>query len=623
MQLIDATIENYMSLKRVDISFTGLTILVGKNGSGKTSLLEALHRFFTDFSATGGGIPSGVTDYFWFDRDTLRPISLSVNLQLSQDEYNALLPPPLNAILENLRQRYGDMSYRVSACRELVNPQLGWRSTFLRLADVAFIKDDRLVDPTEVSAALAPKSAERVVLYFFTPQKYTGDRLLVDEQKKVAYHSSPNIDMLAGAGVVRTSSEAEGENFREWCNKSAIKLVERPPEPNEMALPSQPVTVEVLNALVASLAASIKGKFRLIPALRDNKTSLGVRTPVLDQQTLDSIRALSLSITRSDELKWDKFRHWVEDFLGKDTEPNPGGLLVRDSDLRVPIHFIGGGEQEVFGLMWGLLDPGLVLAIEEPENHFHAEYLRKLFKFFKEFSSKETQVIISTHSPLLVDRKEVSNNWVLSRRNKETSIKRLAGREDLRLVLAELGVVPSDIYLKDFVLFVEGGTEREAVLPVLGERLGVSLEETAIISLGGKDQLKNYLRIWLNLIEYAPVPYIIFLDKDSEQLAYELVREVGIEIRKFLILSEGSIEDCYPKKLVVSAVKELYGVSLKEEDLGRPLANYIKGRLEKEGKIEKGWKKRIGEYVASRMVADEIPKDIRDLFDAAVRKGQT
>jgi len=87
MKLGKVTINHYMCLKDVTLSFGDLTILVGKNGSGKTSILEALYRFFTDFSIIGGGVPSGLIDYYWFNRDTGEPIRISVELELTEDEF--------------------------------------------------------------------------------------------------------------------------------------------------------------------------------------------------------------------------------------------------------------------------------------------------------------------------------------------------------------------------------------------------------------------------------------------------------------------------------------------------------------------------------------------------------
>ncbi|MBO3842196.1 MAG: AAA family ATPase [Candidatus Brockarchaeota archaeon] len=42
MKLREVTINNYLSLKEVTLRFSDLTVLIGKNGSGKTSIMEAL-----------------------------------------------------------------------------------------------------------------------------------------------------------------------------------------------------------------------------------------------------------------------------------------------------------------------------------------------------------------------------------------------------------------------------------------------------------------------------------------------------------------------------------------------------------------------------------------------------
>ena len=483
------------------------------------------------------------------------------------------------------------------------------------------MKDDKPIGLDEFSKILIPEEATQdFVLYFFTPQEMAGDRLLVDKSKKVAYYSNPRIDSLVNIGVIKKSKEAIGQNYREWCNQQGVKLIERPPAQEEVPFLMQPITADLLNNLLANIANNIKGKFKFIPAARDEKFTAGVRNSIVDSSLLLSQRALSLSMAREDELKWSTFRNWVERFLGRRIDPNPTELLVIENGLRLPVRFLGGGEQGVFALMWQLLDKDFVYGIEEPENHFHPEYLRRLFSFFKEIS-KERQIILSTHSPLLVDKINVENNWIVKREKRETEVQRLKEREDLKFVLAELGLVPSDIYLKDFIFFVEGGTEKEAVIPIFGERLNFKdfIERIAIISIGGEGQLKNYLRIWVELLNIFPIEYLVILDKHSERLIPSLIRELKIDVEKFLILEKGSLEDYYPLEIVVKALKELFGIEVKEEDIdpSKPKDKEIKRILEKHNKIRSRWKMDIGEYVASQLPKEDIPKEIKVTFERA------
>jgi len=619
MQIKRAEIKNYMCHKKIDLNFSNFTVLVGKNGAGKTSIIEALHRFFTDFAATGGGVSGGITDYLWYDRDIRHAISIQVDLTFNSDEYDKLLPSTSAEVLKSLKAQFPSDFYEVSAIRQIATPSTSWKTSHLRFGKITLVRDDKVVDLPEFSKALSSTiHGERFGLFFFTPQKIAGDRLVVDKEKKIAYRSTPNIDSLASAGSILTSSEGEGKNQQQWLTDKGITLMDRPPEPGEVPFLSQPITAEVLNTLITNLSNTIKGKFRFILAARDNKaTTSGGRTPIVDQPTLDSMRALSLSTQRTDEIKWDKFRNWIVKFLGKDVEPNPTSLLIRDSDLRTPISYIGGGEQSLFGLLWNLVDTGSIVGIEEPEIHFHPDYLRKLFAFFKEYSSGGNQTIICTHSPLLVDKSIVSNNWVISRKEKESVALQLRELDDLKLVLSELGVVPSDIYLKDFVLFVEGGTEREAVLPIFAKKLGFPLSEhVAVISIGGDTKLKDYLRMWLNLLGYASLSYMVLLDSHSKDLVYDVAKDFNIDHKKFHVLSKHCIEDYYPNNLIIAALKDLFNISVKEEDLVEPKADSIKSQLEKHKKMRARWKIDLGEYIAEQMETTTIPVEIVEVFNS-------
>jgi len=620
MKIKEATVEHYLSLKNVTLSFSNLTVFVGKNGSGKTSIVEALYRFFTDFSVTGGGVPSGLTEYCWFRRELNRPIRISVELELTDEDFEKIFQQFPKTIKLALKEQLGEKSLSLKISRLIDSPKIGWRTEYLNFGEIQLVKEDKPITLEEFSKILvSEKTTKDFVLYFFTQQEIAGDRLLVDKSKKIAYYSNPQIDSLATGGQIKTSKETIGQNYRDWVNQQGYKLIERPPNQDEVPFFIQPITTELLNNILANIANCIKGKLKFIPAARDERFKVGMRESIIESSLLNEQRALSISTEKEQEERWGIFRGWVERFLGKRIEPNPTELLVIQNGLRLPVRFLGGGEQEIFALMWYLLDKDFIYVIEEPENHLHPEYLRKLFKFFKEISY-ERQIIISTHSPLLVDKINIENNWLVMLKDRETKVQRIEKREDLKLVLAELGLVPTDIFLKDFVLFVEGGTEKEAIVPILAEKLGFSelIDRIAVISVGGQDQLKNYLRIWLELLDVFPVGYIILLDKHSERLIPDLTRELGIDDEKFLILKKGSIEDYYPIELVVKAIRDLFDIELKPEDIDqqKPRDKEIERILNNHNKKRSRWKIDIGAYIASRLREDQIPIEIKQALES-------
>jgi AAA15 family ATPase/GTPase len=618
MRIKKITIENYLSLKKIDLSFEELTIFVGKNGSGKSSIMEALYRFFMDFSATGGGVPSGLNDYCWFNRDTSKPIKISIELKLNEEEFEEFFSPLPKTVRDYMKQYLGENAFNISISRKITSPQKGWETEYLNWGDIQLIINDKPIELDKLSEILIPKEiTENFILYIFTPQEFAGDRLLIDKSKKIAYFSSPQIDSLATRGIIKISKEAIGHDFKQWVDQQGIKLIERPPSQEEVPFLLQPITTDLLNNLLANIANHIKGRFKFIPAARDERYTYGIRNPIVETSLLNSQRNLAMSTARSDEFKWNTFREWVEKFLTKRVEPNPSQLLIIEEDLRLPIQFLGGGEQEVFALMWHLLDKDFIYGIEEPENHFHPEYLRKLFNFFKEIS-KDRQIILSTHSHLIIDKIDITNNWIVRKDKKETKVQKIEKRENLKLILAELGVVPSDIYLKDFILFVEGGTEKEAIIPIFAEKLGFKNFEdhVAVISIGGEKQLKNYLHIWLELLNYAPLEYLILLDKHSKGLVTDLIKEFNIHPEKFIILEKGSIEDYYPTELIVKALKELFGIDINESKISVLNRNKeIEKILKEQNKLRRRWKIDIGEYIAIEMQENQIPEEIKLTFN--------
>lgn len=94
----------------------------------------------------------------------------------------------------------------------------------------------------------------------------------------------------------------------------------------------------------------------------------------------------------------------------------------------------------------------LVVAIEEPESHLHPEAIRQLAVVLREIA-KEHQVIITTHSPLLVARNRVEANIIVSR-------SRATPAKNIRTIRQSLGVrVEDNLVSAEYVILVEGESD--------------------------------------------------------------------------------------------------------------------------------------------------------------------
>jgi hypothetical protein len=110
----------------------------------------------------------------------------------------------------------------------------------------------------------------------------------------------------------------------------------------------------------------------------------------------------------------------------------------------------------------------------------------------------------------------------------------------------------------------------------------------------------------------------LIVDDHGKDLVDEVIRE-GLNERNCLALS-GTIEDCYPIKILVEVMNEIYGLNLTEEDIDpdKPRVEEIKRILnEKIGmsKRKTKWKCPFGREVALRMSAEDIPDDLKGFLE--------
>jgi putative ATP-dependent endonuclease of OLD family len=119
----------------------------------------------------------------------------------------------------------------------------------------------------------------------------------------------------------------------------------------------------------------------------------------------------------------------------------------------------------------------LVLAVEEPEAHLHPQAIHSLRDVLQEIA-KSQQVLVTTHSPLLVNRASITSN-VLVYRNRARPAKSVAELRDA------LGVHAADnLTSADVVLVVEGEKDEAILTSLLCDRssqIGQAIESGAFV----------------------------------------------------------------------------------------------------------------------------------------------
>ncbi len=116
-----------------------------------------------------------------------------------------------------------------------------------------------------------------------------------------------------------------------------------------------------------------------------------------------------------------KLRKWVPglaDIVPEITADERILLRFKDAQFEknMPAQYMSGGTMRLTALLTLLHEPDVagLLGIEEPENELHPQLLYRLAEEFEKAAEKR-QLLITTHSPLLLDALSPEQVWVMYR----------------------------------------------------------------------------------------------------------------------------------------------------------------------------------------------------------------
>ena len=204
-----------------------------------------------------------------------------------------------------------------------------------------------------------------------------------------------------------------------------------------------------------------------------------------------------------------------------------------------------------------------VVAIEEPEAHLHPEAINRLRETIYSLSSK-SQVIISTHNPLFVNREHVDKNIIV-----EGGVAKQA--KNIREIRDVLGVKVSDnLCDAEVMLLVEGETDAISLGAILSDKsnklkTAISTNRLSIMPMGGTGNLSYYLTTTNHLIGQT----VVFIDSDdaAKTAINKAKGQHLIEDKNYIMcacsgMKRAEFEDSVVLDIYRKAVIDKYGVDL-------------------------------------------------------------
>ena len=476
MKIESLTIKGFKSFKdEVTIQLDEFTAFIGSNGSGKTSVLEALTRLFStnkslrNIQSTDFYIP---LDEKLEDKDE-RNLSIEVKLifpELTTGENT-------DAISAVFKQMIVNEPDGEPYCRILLESK--WVNSAIQGGDIEekifwITTASETVEDTD-KLPLNNLDRAKIQLHYVpatrNPQehlKQTSNAIMHRLLMSIEWSEELKNELQTIAETIKTKFQAEtGVNaIQAELTSLWNKLFTAEIYQSVNLSPFSSDFEKILTKTEISFTPSIEGNEQTSERLSDGMKSLFYFT------LIGTLFEIENRILREDDLKMSR--------------------------LPLPIFNI--------------------FAIEEPENHLAPHYLGRIMKVFRDISnSNRAQVLITSHTPTIIKRvepEEIRHIRLSENRESVLSTIKLPEKTDeaFKYVKEAVKAYP-ELYFSKLIVFGEGDSE-ELVLAKVAESFDILVDQAfiSVVPLGGR-----FVNHFWKLLDQLGIPYITLLDYDNER----------------------------------------------------------------------------------------------------------
>jgi len=533
MKITSLQIENFRSYKSpVTLTFNDLTVLIGKNDIGKSSILEALDIFFNNRSidkndiniqAAANGETVKLTVVF---SNLPAEIDLDAGAKTNLTDEFLLNDGGLLEIKKDFTSLTKPKTYIV--CNHPTNENANDLHTFKikdlqkRIKDLNIEGDFKASVKNEIRKAIWQSFGETLTL------SKTELEISQEGVKDIWDKLTPLLPLFALFQSDRKNDEKDKEiqDPLKFAAEQALRkhLVEL----NKIKKKVEDEITEIANLTIEKL------------------------------QEMNEDVAKQLSTHFPDELKWHSL--FTPTITSDDIPMNKRGSGVRR--LLLISFFRAEAERK----RKENNTPNVIYAIEEPETSQHPDWQKKLIDALKELADNGTaQIITTTHSPALASLIPVENLRFIYKEANENKIE-IGNNDNLETIAQTLGVLRSlekqPEQVKVF-LCLEGPTDIKffnSVAPLFGIDL-INDNRIVAVSLGG-----GTLGQWVtnNYLKKLNKAEIHIYDKDDDDKYQTYVDEVNNRgLNHFATLTQKrELENYYHESIVVPSFQSEDGFAI-------------------------------------------------------------
>ncbi len=393
-------IQGYKSLEDIEVSLSQLVVLLGPNGAGKSNLLDALQllsklgtsRTLKEaFDPPYRGKP---LESFTIGQKGIKGLLEQERLSFSIEADLSLSDAVINAVNRQIREmrrthsgvkskersktpnqvRERDLRYRIEI-------EMLPKSGILRVADEYLAALNANGEPTGRRKPFLERQGESIHLWpegQEHPTYYYYDRYLDHSILSMPLYQ-PHYPHLAAA-----RRELESWLFFYFEPRERMRAANPVKEVRHIGLMGEELAA-FLNTLKATDAGQFKGIEKALHAL------------------MPEIDGIEVEVSDLGEVE----------------------LHFKENGVAIPARILSEGTLRMLGLLalTGVAEAPALVGFEEPENGIHPRRIQLIAEFLKtQEMLRQTQYIVTTHSPILPDLLSDSSLFVVNRINHKTRI---------------------------------------------------------------------------------------------------------------------------------------------------------------------------------------------------------
>lgn len=276
-------------------------------------------------------------------------------------------------------------------------------------------------------------------------------------------------------------------------------------------------------------------------------------------------------------------------------------------------------------------DKSTLYLLDEPDTHLHVRAQLELLSTFRGFSQLGNQVIMTTHSPFILNAMLPSQiRLICQNRNNETYIRQLGEASISQQELESLGIENVYLFFAKYVILVEGETEEEffKTFFLKTENQTTNSAFIKVINAGGIQNIHGFANGITQVHEKESI-FVVYDNDESEDVT-KLIQKLEISEDQLFVIGNSEFEDAFSNQALFSVWQTLYEErekdlppnwtiekiqEVREECALDPTKKFSKKlKVLNSGGMTKMSKPDFGRRLANNVSADELPEELKDLF---------